>query len=72
MGRKRKKRPAVDEVIQIGGFGFRFEKEARGFQRGHFLYRSVNGGYLVSFTNIDVELGEVGAECKGRKKAWMR
>ena len=73
MGRKRRKqKPGVEEVIQVGGFGFRFEKEVGGCRCTHFLFRSVNGGYLVSFTNVDVELGEVGAEAEGRKKGWMQ
>lgn len=73
MGRKRgRKGTKVEDVVWIDGYCFQFVEEVRGFRCSHFLYRSVEGGYLVSFTNVDVELGEVGAVRGRRRKGWMR
>ncbi len=71
MGKKQKKVKATENKVIIGGFEFLFEKEVTGFRCTHFLYRSVKGGYLVSFTNIDVELGDVESK-KGRSKKCVR
>ncbi len=72
MGKKHRKQSPADEVICIGEVGFIFEAEVRGCRCTHLLYRSVKGGYLVSFTNIDAELGEIGNRGKRGYKSWVR
>ncbi|MEA5034212.1 hypothetical protein [Cloacibacillus evryensis] len=53
------------KIIKIGGHDFRPEGTAKGFRCTHHLFRSVAGGYLVSYTNLE-DIKESG------RKAWMR
>lgn len=45
-------------IITISGVDFDFERTNKGCNCTHYLFRSRRGGYLVSFTDIDMKLGD--------------
>lgn len=67
-----KKKKSADELLNIGGFDFRLEKTAKGWHVTHYLYRSVKGGYLISLTNLDLELDDYKKTNRGNKKRWIK
>lgn len=62
MSRKKSKHipdtPESGWTITISGVDFDFERTNKGCNCTHYLFRSRRGGYLVSFTDIDMKLGD--------------
>lgn len=55
-------------IISIAGVDFVFESTQKGCNCTHYLFRSRRGGYLVSFTDIDMKLGDY--ERKSMPVSW--
>lgn len=62
-------------TIDCAGYAFRFERRVKGVYVDHLLFRSVNAGYLISFTSIDEAIRDInnrvfGAPGKRVKKSY--
>ena len=72
MSRKKSKHiPEAQEpgwTITISGVDFVFERTNKGCNCTHYLFRSRRGGYLVSFTDIDMKLKDY--EKKSMPVSW--
>ena len=72
MSRKKSKHiPDASEsswIISIAGVDFVFESTQKGCNCTHYLFRSRRGGYLVSFTDIDMKLKDY--EKKSMPVSW--
>lgn len=56
------------KTLTIGGYDFVFVGSNKGCNCTHYLFRSRRGGYLVSFTDIDMKLGDY--ERKSMPVSW--
>ncbi len=72
MSRKKSKHiPDASEsswIISIAGVDFVFESTQKGCNCTHYLFRSRRGGYLMSFTDIDMKLKDY--EKKSMPVSW--